>query len=113
MRRPMVQMSLMGADAGNSGFTGAVRHEGLADVYIATLKGGGGRRLMRMTPQDARTLCSRPETTGRGQGGPWSLFWTQHGVGDYDLEKFEVDDGRFDGLMESLGIKPVFRRSRS
>lgn len=96
--------------SGNSDFIGAQRHETLADVYIATLKGGGGRRLMRMSADDARLLCSRPETQGRAHGSPWALFWTQYGVDDVPLAEFERDDGRFNELMARLGIGRVLRR---
>lgn len=113
MLRHMQQLSLISDPVvENSAYTKAARSDRFADVYIATLKGGGGRRIMRMAPEHARLLCSRSETAGFGRGGPWALFWTQHGVDDYDLDQFEIDDGRFDELMARLGIQVVFRRQR-
>lgn len=80
----------------------------LADVYIATMAGtmGKPRILWRMTIADAMKMCSHESTCGTGRGGEWALHWTHYDLPGVE-KRFEVDDGRFDGLMKDMGVKVV------
>jgi len=84
--------------------------DSLADVYICTFAGGRGGTLFRMSAGDAKVLCSQPKTQGVGAyGGEWMLMWSTHNLIPNDSKDWIKDDGRFDKLIEQLGLKKIGR----
>lgn len=80
-----------------------------AFVFFVFMKGGRSGNLYRMSITDAKVLCSQPETAGVSNfGGHWMLMWNRcaHDIhGDNPEEQEWVqDDGRFDKMMERLGV---------
>lgn len=82
-------------------------------VYSCARSGGTSRIRLFMTRDEAMALCSEPETAGRAHQSEWILMWTsisnlRRVLGD-NMRLRVVDDGRFDSLMDRLGITPISR----
>ena len=80
-----------------------------AVVYLVMQKGFTGCNCVYvMTRKDAVAFCSRKET----KGNTWFFAFTTYKKDWRDnIDKdFREDDGRFDRLLEELGIKPIFRK---
>ncbi len=67
-------------------------------------------RLFVMSRKNAIKFCSRLETSGQGVGGKWACAFTTY-IDDWRqcLGTFRKEDGRFDRLLEELGINPIYR----
>ena len=72
-----------------------------------------------MTEADAQKLCSDARTKGRSRwGSEWAYAYTgcwrdAFGVDDWRSippDRFRVDDGRMDKVLNELGIAPIFAR---
>ena len=68
-------------------------------------------RLFVMRRSEAQALCSRPETRSNNPGREWAYVFTTH-LTDWrdELDTFRVDDGRFDELLEMMGIVPIYSK---
>lgn len=83
-----------------------------AVVYMIMESGRNNRNcLYVMRRADAVAFCNRPETCGRSQwGGMWGYaFTTYRRDWRKTPQNFRSDDGRFDALLQEMGIVPIYR----
>lgn len=74
----------------------------LVNVFIVTRSINTPNKLLweGVPIDDARLLCSSPETAG----DHWMMVWSKEGeLGMLSTQRIE-DDGRFDELIKELGI---------
>jgi len=63
-----------------------------------------------MKRSDAVKFCERPETAKFGGVMPWAYCFTTHNrEWRQNPEIFRKEDGRFDYLLDELGINPIHR----
>jgi hypothetical protein len=80
-------------------------------VYSCARSGRTSAVRMFLHREDAMTLCSEPETAGKAHMSEWMLMWTsitnlRKVLGD-NMRLRVVDDGRFDGLADRLGVSKI------
>lgn len=88
--------------------------EAEAVVYIITQSGiNPVNCLYVMKRRDAVAFCQRPETASNNGNRSWAFMFTTYKT-DWreDLDSFRRDDGRFDKLLEELGITPIYVKSK-
>ena len=79
-----------------------------AVIYFITPKGKTSKpNLFVMKRYEAIKFCSRKET----KGTRWALCFSTHKRNwKNELKNFRKDDGRFNELLEELGIEPIYRK---
>jgi len=87
-------------------------------VFTTAYNTGFTKYLYVMTRKQAQEFCSRDETKGqrhyggKPEDGQWMTCFTCYETDWRNrLDSFRVDDGRFEWLLDELGIIPIHRNT--